>query len=93
MTVFTNVFIVYRLLFMREVGIIDRERTYWMPRKPYANWELDALSIGIEPLSLAYGIIIMGAFIAIVFWLAEMLICKRRKSRNNLLTRPRIAFT
>ncbi|XP_073985323.1 ionotropic receptor 75a-like [Rhodnius prolixus] len=82
-----------KLLFMREVGIIDRERTYWMPRKPYANWELDALSIGIKPLSLAYGIIIMGAFIAIVFWLAEMLICKRRKSRNNLLTRPRIAFT
>lgn len=78
---------------MREVGIIDRERIYWMPRKPYASWELDALSVGMKPLSIAFIIIILGAFIAIIFCMTEVLIRERLKKRNKMLKSKKIAFT
>ncbi|KAK9499134.1 hypothetical protein O3M35_003637 [Rhynocoris fuscipes] len=69
---------------MRERGLMDRGKQLWNPRKPECNWKQDALVIGIEPLFLAYLVLILGALISLILLAIELY--KARMEGNKIIS-------
>ncbi|KAF6212314.1 hypothetical protein GE061_012836 [Apolygus lucorum] len=58
---------------MRERGLMDRQKNYWLLSKPECHWRQDALSLGLEPMFLAYTCMILGSLLSFLFYFLEKL--------------------
>lgn len=72
---------------MRERGIIDRQKKHWLLRKPGCHWRQDALTLGLEPLFLAYACLILGVPLSLLILVLEKLQYKGCFQRMDDLVR------
>lgn len=76
--------LVYRLRWLREVGIIDRIHRRWIPRKPPCEGSLGFNSIGITEVKPALILWLVGFVSSLVVLCIECLlhrtVCKKHKN-------------
>lgn len=64
---------------MRERGILKRQLEYWLIKKPECHWKQDAISLGIEPLALAYAVFFFGTFTSLIVLGLEVIHSRKNK--------------
>ncbi|XP_014241952.1 glutamate receptor ionotropic, delta-2-like [Cimex lectularius] len=66
---------------IRERGLMNRQKNYWIVEKPECHWKQDALSLDLEPMALAYFILILGFILAFTaYWFERWVHKKEKKS-------------
>nr|QQP19803.1 ionotropic receptor 75q [Tropidothorax elegans] len=74
---------------MRERGILNRQLEHWLVKKPECHWRQDALTLGLEPLALAYAAYLAG-FLGSLCLLGIELLLRRRQANQSILKKFKI---
>lgn len=82
-------FISFRLIWIREIGIMDCIRRRWFPRKPPCEGSLGFNSIGLTEVRPALLLLLFGFVATISVLLIEILYNKFQKKHQKKIAHPK----
>lgn len=71
LNVFCICYVIYRLSWQQEVGLIKREELRWVPKKPNCEGGQGFVSVGINEIKPALYLLVAGHSIAVLLAISE----------------------